>query len=93
MRDVKIPEAYNSIDVLRSMLTVRPIEGNMLDAQQLPISYFDEHIKDPYGIIAIIQYNVVQYTNLNMPQSPQLSKRLLVFCCFQLLCADPRFDK
>ncbi len=94
MRDIKTPEACNSIDALRSMLFVRPIEGNMLDAQQLLTSCFDEHIKGTDGTIAIIQYNLMQCTYLNyMSQSPQLPKRLFIFSCFQLLCADPSFDK
>ncbi len=37
------------------MLSMRPIEGNVLDAQQLPTSYFDEHVQETDLIVARIQ--------------------------------------
>jgi len=43
-RGVQTLEACNSIDGLRSMLFVHPMEGNALDAQQLSTSNFDEHV-------------------------------------------------
>ena len=37
------------------MLSMRPIAGTVLDAQQLPTSYSDEHVQETDVIVATIQ--------------------------------------